>query len=195
VAASLKVFKKCGADGPEFEQISVQVHFAMKLAVEAQAERLAAIEAQQCESNCIAAVPDSWQMRIQQTPPQLVIQYAEKKGDRLGAPHYSISIPYYRLSAENTKASLFPVYKKGSHIGIVVLPDNTKIIVNATNGTEAERVLNLLKGLVVPEKVKGAIESTAKRKGQSLKEVRVFPKIAKYFDGVNVKPVWIKYLA
>lgn len=195
VSATVKKFTRCGESGPEFQEEVIPVHFAMKSAIVAAFDRLYEIESAKCDPcDCHAAIPESWQLRIDQRPPQLVIQYAEVKADgKFGPPNYSLSVPFYRYTEEQTNKALFPAYKKGSRSGILVLSNNSKIVVNAHSEIQASIVIEALRKLVKPERLEGAILSNLSRKGQKLKEIQVVPKIAKYFDGENEKPLWIKY--
>jgi hypothetical protein len=196
VGAALKTFKKCGVNGPEFEQIPVQVHFALKEVVEAQAERLAAIEAQQCDP-CYVALPESAQLKIVGNYPQLIVQYAEiLPSGKLGAPKYSVSIPHYRFNRQQTQASLFPGYKKGQFSGILVLPDNSKIVVNAESEAVASTTVEALSLCVPPEMRQKAIISTTRRKGPVLSQINVAPKICNYYatGKLSDAPNWRLYL-
>jgi hypothetical protein len=163
--------------------------------------QLAALEGQQCTASssgqeCYVSLPDSAQLKIMQEYPQLVIQYAEDKGSgRYGPPKYSISIPHYQKSMDDTKVTDFPAYTKGNHSGILVLTTNAKMIVNAISAIEAEAMINSLK-LFIPIVIRGnAITSITVRKGRALNQIRVVPRIANYYDTgePGKKPAWRKY--
>jgi hypothetical protein len=193
-------FKGCNAETgeAEFETITMEVPAAQAEFTSTMLDKIAALEAQQCYAprpEAYAAIPDSHEIKLNAIPPQLVIQYAEISRDgKIGSPKYSISIPYYRYSEAQTQKSLFPEYTKGQRFGVLVLPDNAKLIINAANEVEVNRVMKTLEKLIEPSRRNGAILSNNARRGQQLKQIRVVPRIAKYFTGdKNAKPEWIVY--
>ena len=191
-------FKGCSSatGSPEFETRSIVVPANQAEFMAKMLNDLAELKAKECDNlDLYAAIPDSWQIRLDRTPPQLVIQYAEIfSNGKTGSPKYSISIPYYLMSESETKAALFPTYTKGQRMGILTLQDNSKLIINAKDEREVDTVLSKLKMLIDPTKRIGEVFSNNQRKGQVLNQIRVAPKIAKYFaGGKNDKPQWIKY--
>ncbi|MBE9031606.1 hypothetical protein IQ266_17880 [filamentous cyanobacterium LEGE 11480] len=200
VTIPYQAFTGCNAETntPEFATLSLEVPENQALFMQTMLNKLAILEGQQCttETEAYAALPDAHQIKLDHIPPQLVVQYAELFDDgKTGAPKYSISIPYYLLNESETTASLFPQYDKGQRIGVVTLSNNAKLIVNAKDEKEVDRVIDKLKILIDPNKRIGEVISNNVRKGQDLKEITVVPKIAKYFAGnKNEKPIWIKYL-
>jgi hypothetical protein len=204
-----QVFVECNLETnmPVFATESIEVPANQADFMQAMLNKLAILEGQKCETankesgDCVA-IPESQQIRLVGIPPQLVVQYAEKISDnKYGPPQYSISIPYYRYSEQVTKAMLFPEYTKGQRFGVLVLPDNSKVIVNACNENEVNKVLDKLQFLIDPEKVKaGIVRSNNDRRGKQLKKIKVVPRIAKYFGGTpgfgvpeEQRPIWIKY--
>jgi hypothetical protein len=165
----------------------------------------AMLEKSQCtppdsSPECVAAIPDWWQIRLGADIPQLVVQYAEQIGEKngkpkYGAPKYVITIPHYQLSYDATTKALFPSYTKGSRMGVLICNDNSKLIVNAEDEAEANRVLNQLQSLIAPAFTEDARINNGDRRGTNLKTLTVHPRIAKFFSQgqKNTKPDWIKY--
>lgn len=193
---SVRVFKNCDGDNPTFEYKTVRV---APDAVDSYAllyDRIANLEALQCsQDNCIAAVPEWWQVRIEGKRPQLVILFAQKKPDgSLGRADNPISIPH--ASSEMPQFSPISAYTKGQVEGILTLSDNSKLIVNARDAGEAERVINEAMLTIDPRLISGSFYKVGTRKGQPLRTITVYPKYAKYFSSglQNTKPDWTVYL-
>ena len=154
-----------------------------------------------CEMNtdAIAAIPEWWPNRIGSGRPQLIIQYAKKKdnGDYDSAK-YVVTVPHYKDESKGTKApnlSNIKPYEKGQYMGILTLPDNSKLIINCKSPDEAKTVCSDL--IRTTKYAIGDCEFTiSERKGQNLKEDRVFPRVMKYFPQgqKDTKPLWIHHI-
>ena len=154
-----------------------------------------------CEMNteAVAAIPEWWPNRIGSGRPQLIIQYAKKKdnGDYDSAK-YVVTIPHYKDDSKGTKApnlSNIKPYEKGQYMGILTLPDNSKLIINCKSPNEAKTVCSDL--IRTTKYALGDCEFTiSERKGQNLKEDRVYPRVMKYFPQgqKDTKPLWIYHL-
>jgi hypothetical protein len=145
--------------------------------------------------DAVAAIPEWWSNRVGANRPQLVIQYAEKMTDgRLGAPMYAINIPHYNKSMQDTVKGLFPAYRKGSRMCVCIMPDNGKLIVNTHTDEIGENLITTLLNSTSVKKADCQI-STGSRKGGTLKDITVYPKIAKFFatGQKDAKPTWIKF--
>ena len=119
----------------------------------------------------IAVVPEWWQVRAFQRP-QLVIQYAESLADnKIGGSRWAITIPHYN-KPKSYKPD-FPKYQKGNFEGILVLNDNSKIIINAKTKAECLRVLKALKAYVNPKYTKDIQEPKIGERPGVYKEVNV----------------------
>lgn len=159
-------------------------------------ERIAKLEALQCEqNNAIAAVPEWWQIRPEAQRSQLVVLFAEVKSTgKLGDSRWTLAIPHYNRG-KGFKPKI-PDYNKGSWEGILVLKDNSKIIVNAKDRTECTRVINALKiNVPVEYRVVNGKAIKAKigeRVNSDLKECRVTAIRADFFSTGqrNLKPDW-----
>ncbi|GAX42446.1 hypothetical protein NIES4075_34470 [Tolypothrix sp. NIES-4075] len=128
----------------------------------------------------IAVIPEWWQARSFQRP-QLVIQYAELLGEnKLGRSRWSVTIPHYN-KPQKYKPS-FPKYEKGDIEGILVLNDNSKIIINAKNKTECIRVINAFKQFVDPTYLKEIQKPKVGDRAGVYKKVNVVPVRCHYFS-------------
>lgn len=135
----------------------------------------------------LATIPEWWPKRVGADIPQLVVVFRPpgKKSS------YQISIPHYN-GDRNPK---IPSYKKGSYRGELVLSDNSKLVVNAHNAAEAERVIRVLRRYIVPKYASGKIPIIQKVKGVSFKEDRVAPVLADYHpygQKENIPGLWRK---
>ena len=146
------------------------------------------------KDECIAVVPDWWQVRLGANRPQLMVSYAAKFPD--GAwdkAKYVISIPHWKKTKEQTSSTDFPSYRKGQYQGIMVLNDNSKIIVNGFTGEETLRAIDKITAGVVPIFLENAVTKMASRRGRTLSTVAVYPRSARYFGTgqMNLEPDWI----
>jgi hypothetical protein len=172
------------------EILKTQIQFESTALI---AEELCLQKNKSSECECYAAVPDWWQIRPEAGRPQLVIQFGEDLGNgKIGAPKYAITIPHYKGSKPS--ASPLPKYKKGSWEEILTLNDNSKVIVNAENQSEARKVINACQQIISPEYLTNSyLKGGTIRKGKALKEILVIPKMAKFFSTgqQNTIPDWI----
>jgi hypothetical protein len=148
----------------------------------------------QCQNNCIASVPEWWQLRPEAQRPQLIIIFAEKKDDgSIGNDYYSITIPHPKDDKAPKESPLSP-YKKGSWEGILTLKDNSKAIINAFDKDAAEAVLKEISKLINPKMLEGSFQKIGQRKGQKLKEIKVQAIRADYYPKgtQDMKPEWVK---
>lgn len=159
---------------------------------------LANIQKNQCDDSkkdCVAAIPLSWQIRPEGNRPQLIIQFGEElENNKIGAPHYPITIPHYKGTKLEAGKSPIPSYIKGDWEQILVLSDNSKVTINAKDKEEADKVINSILPLIKPEFVVGNYQKGGFiRSGEPLKQVKVIAKLGKYFPQgqKNALPDWI----
>ncbi|MBE9215687.1 hypothetical protein IQ247_23980 [Plectonema cf. radiosum LEGE 06105] len=135
------------------------------------------------------AVPEWWQARVFQRP-QLVIQYAEETNGKLGRSRWSVSLPHY--NKQKTFKPDFPKYKKGNTEGVLVLTDNSKIIINASSKSEVIRVINSLKNFVDAKFLKGIQPPRIGERNKVYKSANVVPVRCSYFPKgqQDVAPEW-----
>ncbi len=81
-------------------------------------------------------------------------------------------------------------------MGLLTLRDNSKLIVNAIDQAEAERVIQQCSAVINSALLTGLPPKIGPRGGESLAEIEVHPRIMRFFvDGQrNVLPTWEKYL-
>ncbi|NJN13887.1 MAG: hypothetical protein HC815_40870, partial [Richelia sp. RM1_1_1] len=135
-------------------------------------------------------VPEWWQVRDFQKP-QLVIQYAELLSDgKLGKSRWTTTIPHY--NKPKTYKPKFPKYEKGDTEAIFILNDNSKIIINAKNKTEALKVINALKQFINPKFLKNTKPPKIGERSGSYKKVKVVPVRCHFFSKgqQNTAPDW-----
>lgn len=80
-------------------------------------------------------------------------------------------------------------------MSVLTLADNSKLILNCISQKTAQLVNDRLETTISSQVLEESHLSIGNRKGQPLKTVVVYPRIAKYFpDGQkNTKPTWIKH--
>ena len=165
---------------------------AFRLMFHNQAELLKTISCQP-PAEAIAAIPDWWAVRLGANRPQLLILYAIKfKDGTWDKPKYVLSIPHWNKSKADTVIANFPSYAKGDFYGIRVLPDNSKLIVNAVSADEARRVLTKLSESIPNDMIQNSQTSISDRKGAPLNKVTVYPRIARFYQTgqKNLSPDW-----
>jgi hypothetical protein len=165
---------------------------AFQLILNNQADVLYAAECKDCDEP-IAAVPDWWGTRLGADRPQLMVMFARKYNDgSWDKPKYAMSVPYWKLNKEQTKSFTFPTYRKGSMQSALILPDNSKLIVNAIDIDEGDRVLTLISAGMDLAMVQDAEQTFSLRRGRELREITVYPRFAKFFSTGqrNLNPDW-----
>jgi hypothetical protein len=201
VTVSVKVFKKCrkpdffNDSRTEFETKDVDCLKGEEAKTKLLFERIANSEALQCTPvDAIASVPDWWQVRIEGNRPQLVVHFSEKDlSGNLSSAKYVITIPH--PPANKPIYSPIGSYTKGNVEGILTLKDNSKLIVNALNAAEAERVIDEAIRIIDPAMLVSSFSKIGTRRGQPIKEITVYPCYARFFSTGyrNQKPDWTIY--
>lgn len=189
------VFDSCKPDGSgaNFVNQSIQVIKGTEIQEFKKFEQIAKVREQECiERNAIAALPEHWQVQIGADRPQLVVLFAEVlPNGKLGRSRFPIAIPHYNKSA-NFRPNI-PAYTKGNYMGILVLKDNSKITVNASSISEAERVINTLSSLVNPALLTGAKPKVGPRGGEPIANRFVKATSASFFatGRKDLNPTWV----
>lgn len=183
VNITVKKFLRCDNENPTFGTDTVSVLQGTEEVNRKLFEELADIEALQCKGiEAYAAVPEWWQIRPEGKRPQIVLQFCAKlPSGKYGPPKYSITLPHPKNTQKPLTAPL-PKYKKGNFEGELKLGDSSKIIVNCESKGEAERVLNVLKGLVSTQLLEGSSIKLSERRGKPVMKQEVFARIATYFE-------------
>jgi hypothetical protein len=176
VPTRLKKFSKCGDDGkPVFEYVSIAVPRNQIKLEEERFEILADIAAQQCDINCVASVPEWWQIRKEAGTPQLVIVWREKNPDGTwGGTQYSVSVPHPKSLEKPSSFPSLGIYKKGNHQLVLKLKDNSKLIINSRSDEEAVALKDRLVALIDPKYVDRQHQIT-KFPAKTFKEIDLAP--------------------
>lgn len=168
---------------------------AWELSLNNQAEILFAL-CRECDEP-IAAIPEWWQTRLGAERPQLIIQYAAMFDDgTFDKAKYSISIPYWNKSKEQTEINDFPIYRKGQYMAQLILRDNSKVIVNCFSEDVCDDVIDKLSQSINPNQLDGSAYTTSRRLGRELNKIVVYPRVAKFFSTgqMDITPDWVKKL-
>ena len=188
---TIRVFDSCNLLEPVFRYRTIRCIPGTESAIILQHESLADILGNQCHKECYSAVPEMWQVRIEANRPQMVFMFAEfdETGKVIGYAKNPITLPH-PIDSQYLKSPL-PEYQKGQWEALLTLKDNSKLIINAFNLEEAEKMLEACKKLIKPEMLEGAIERPiAPRKGTELLQIKVRCLKSEYFpNGLkNAKP-------
>lgn len=128
------------------------------------------------------AVPEHWQIPLEAQRPQLVVQSAEKMSNGfLDSAKYVTTIPHYKHK-EIRKIPPFDYMDKGSTQGMLVLKDNSKVIIYVKNQNEAIRVINQIKQTIDPDYLTNSYVKLGRIQHEFIKEIRVYPKFGRFYD-------------
>jgi hypothetical protein len=128
--------------------------------------------------------------------PQLAILFAEVKSTgKLGDSRWTLHVPHYN-KPQGYKPSI-PSYTKGNWSSVLKLNDGSRIVVNASTKSEAQKVTNKLK-ILVPvamrsNKAGKAIKARIIENQEApLREVKVIPVRADFYSKgqLSGKPDW-----
>lgn len=153
--------------------------------------------AQSCSpksDECLAVVPDWWQIRLGANRPQLLVSYAAKFLDgSWDKAKYVVSIPHWSRSQGLTTIDKFPTYRKGQYQAVMVLPDNSKLIINAFSESIALNAVDKMAQGIPESMVVQSVTKVASRRGRDLLSVIVYPRSARYFPTgqLDLKPLWV----
>lgn len=137
------------------------------------------------------AVPEHWQIPLEAQRPQLVVQSAEKMNNGfLDSAKYVTTIPHYKFKTPRDIPP-FDYMDKGSTQGMLVLKDNSKVIIYAKNQNEAIRVINQIKETIDSDFLINSYVKLGRIQNENIKEIRVYPKIGRFYDkGVKENFKW-----
>jgi hypothetical protein len=131
-------FDKCVNGEPKYASQSLSVPTDQAVYLTEIFTRLANIEGLGCTTppaadpvECVATVPEWWQVRFEGGIEQLILSYRELRSDgTIGKDWYPITIPHPK-STVSTTARLTTNYRKGNWQILLILNDNSKVILNA----------------------------------------------------------------
>ena len=176
-----------------FVSVPAGSSYAWTLCLNNQADLLA----QSCDetgSDCLAVVPDWWQVRLGADRPQLLVSYAAKFADGTwDKAKYVISVPHWSRSKLLTLSTDFPIYRKGQYQGVMILPDNSKLIVNAYTSAAAFAAIDKFALGIPSAMISRAVTKVASRRGRDLLSIVVYPRSARYFatGQMDLSPTWV----
>ena len=193
---SVQKFSNCDKDGnPVYTNQSISVIQGTEQQEINKFAELAKIAAQECKDcDCIATVPEWWQLRPEAQRPQGILLFRELRDDgTIGNDRYSITIPHCTLTTPPSNPPLVE-YKKGDFEGILTLKDNSKLIVNCETAIECNRVIDKLSQVIDNDYLEGSSRKIGKRSGLPFKQIKVVASGAHYYpNGVkSMKPIYIK---
>ena len=192
---SVKTFDRCEKGEAKFIQTQIQVIKGTESQESLKFNRIALIEGEQCkEKECIAGVPEWWQIRPEGHRPQVILQFGEYQEGKIGSPKFPITVFHPIAEALQIQCPI-DSYVKGNCEGILTLNDNAKLIVNCIDKEECTRIIELLKNYINQDYLVGASSKIGDRLGEPIQVREVRPKQAKYFSqGLrSLNPDWIAY--
>jgi hypothetical protein len=130
------------------------------------------------ESECVAAVPDWWQVRKGASTPQLSV-VLRKHGTK---NYHSLNIPHPITEPRPTRSPIAP-YTAGNWQATIYCTDNSKFIVNAKTKTEAVRVATEAAALIKPAFLPSPLQiATTERRGFAINTSIMHPRYLDYFS-------------
>jgi hypothetical protein len=145
------------------------------------------------DCNCVATVPEWWQVRFEGGIPQIVISYREVKSDgTFGDDWYPIIVPHPK-STDEPKAKLTSNYDKGKWQILLKLKDNSKVIIHAKAEQAGIDFMNSqIKPLIDPVYLTTAKLVTSHFPDSDFTEMTVTNKHVDYYATGNrkMKPTW-----
>lgn len=142
-----------------------------------------------CESDGNAVLPMFWEVKAAEVPQLVVIWKINEAGKY---SRWSMTIPHPDPALSPSSNISLPPYIKGNLLCTTTFGDNTKLIINALNKVEADKVLNGALLLMHPDiRNNGNFRTTYSELGTSYEEVPVVASYIKKFDGhKNTAPLW-----
>lgn len=145
------------------------------------------------QTELVASLPDTWQLRIPESRPQLAIIYRIKdKTKKTRSGNYTLHIPHY----EGSRKPQINPYQKGNYWARMVCKDNSKLVVYAKTQTEAKETLREL-SRYVSSKFRTQNITLGKLEGDPYKIAKAVPLRADYYKHGHLKgaiPTWRTYL-
>jgi hypothetical protein len=196
--AQVRVFARCNPDTnePEFDLATIKVQKELEAQEVLKFDRIAEIEGKQCKiPEPIALIPEWWQVRLEGGTPQFVLAFGEVDEETGKCTHakYPMTIPH--LVNVKPIPCPFPRYRKGNYELIAYFKDNSKLIINAFNEYECQRVFDAILPWIDQEYAESVKYKVGKRVSYPFKEIWVCPKFGKYFSQGNrdTNPDWTVY--
>jgi hypothetical protein len=120
----------------------------------------------------IVLLPDNWQAKMHQFPPQFVVGLGEVISGEVGRTKWTFTIPHYKHD-KNHELKL-PRLQKGNWWARFVLKDNSRVYINAETAAEGKNfimdIIPLIDPKYVPDETPPKID-TGERGGSPIREV------------------------
>lgn len=100
-----------------------------------------------CPPEISTAGPMYWEMKVGEIP-QLVVLL--KRSDEISSSRWSFHIPHPQVAIDRNYQFSFPEFIKGDTLCTCTLKDNSKIVVNALNEAEGQKIIDYCLSLVEP---------------------------------------------
>jgi hypothetical protein len=172
---------------PAVEKVTVRIPPGQETLFNYVGDSLNAIESKVCEQKSqltpVAAIPQWWASRVGADRPQLIVLFGEElKDGKWGEPKYEVTCPFPKAT-DPKKLPTFPRWRKGSWTAQCVLPDNSRVIINAFDQAEALRVREwFLTNIVKDYPPENLRKMDCQRGGIKLKDIWVVPVRAEYYS-------------
>jgi hypothetical protein len=197
LSITYKTFASCDGTTAKFGAGSMVVPLGMRTFCETMLNKLADIEAQKCiDQTAIASVPEWWQLRPEAHRPQMIYIYRVKNANGTWVSGgYSLTVPHPKNVTAATVVKL-PNYTKGNYQSILILSDNSKVIVNGKDAAACEAMINAAKAQIATSYLTNASTKSGVRGGATAfveKAVQLWA-IDYYAKGAadGLKPTWRK---
>lgn len=134
------------------------------------------------DNNLMVLLPDNFQAKIHQFPPQLVVGLGEVINNEVTKAKWTFAIPHYRYK-DPTPIPKIPDLHKGNWWGRLVLLDNSRVYINAFSENVAINFINQIVDLIDPEFMPPLPLKidTGKRGGDPIREVETRPVAASFY--------------
>ncbi len=134
------------------------------------------------DNNLVALVPDNFQGKLHQFPPQLVVGLGEVIKDDVTRAKWTFAIPHYRYKKPSPKPKI-PKLHKGNYWARLILIDNSRIYINAISEQEGSSFMEQIVDLVDPTFLPPSPLpiDTGKRGGDPIREVETLAVAAAYY--------------
>lgn len=132
-------------------------------------------------SDAIILVPDNWQAKLHQFPPQLVVGLGEIMAMGTSRAKWTFAIPHYKYGKDHELK--LPRLQKGNWWARFVLKDNSRVYINAESAKEGKDfildVIPLINAKYLPDAPYNI--DVGERGGTPIREVRTEPVYAAFY--------------
>jgi hypothetical protein len=133
-------------------------------------------------NDAIILMPDNWQAKMHQFPPQLVVGLGEVVGTETTRAKWTFAIPHYKYDRNHDLK--LPRLQKGNWWARFVLKDNSRVYINAESENEGRNFILDIIPLINPNYLPGEqpyVIDTGKRGGSPIREVLTEPTFGAFY--------------